>query len=402
MKSDKKYFIILAVFIGIYTVYELQKPKELDWTPTYHFKDKIPFGTFVTHDLMTDMFEGNEANHSFSTLYNNESSDIDRNNQLLIGKQILFSELDFDALLNYVAEGHTVMLAADRLSGRLTDSLDFQMGFNEAFATLNIDELQDGLVGDLKTTVRLEMEGKEREVYTFPFAASAVYFSDYNKDNWEPLAVNGDDGAVVLRLKNSDGQLILSSLPMAFTNYFVLKEETSGFAQALLSLFPKDEALTHNEFYHLGRIEPTSKMRFFLRHEPLKWAMFLFLAILIIFMLFEAKRRQRIIPVVRPLQNTTLEFVNVLGRLYYRQRDHVKLASKRIAYWKEFVRSRYNLKTDKLDDYFIDELVRKSGRSEASVKALVSIAIQVEEESEMSSGDMLLLEKQLNEFYDIK
>lgn len=402
MKGDKKYLIVLLVVLGFYIFYELQKPKELDWTPTYHFKDKIPFGTYVTHDLMKDMFEGREANHSFSTIYFNETNDVERTNQLMIGNQILLSELDFDALLNFVDEGYTVMMAGNRLSGRLMDSLDFSMGINEAFATANIEEIQDGLIGELNTKVHFNIEGRQSETFTFPFAASISYFDEYNKDNWEVLAANEDDGPVVLRLKDREGQLILSSLPMAFTNYFVLDEKTSGFAETMLSFFPKDEALTHNEFYHIGRVEPTSKVRFFLRHEPLKWALFLLIVVVLIFMLFESKRRQRVIPVVKPLQNTTLEFVNVLGRLYYRQSDHAKLASKRIAYWKEFVRSHYNLSTEKLDQHFIDELVRKSGRKETSVKNLVSVAQQLEEGREMSSGELLLLEKQLNEFYDIK
>lgn len=402
MKGDKKYLIGLIVILGLYIFYEFQKPKELDWTPTYHFKDKIPFGTYVSHDLMEDMFEGREANHSFSTIYYNETNGVERTNQLMIGNQILLSELDFDALLSFVEEGYTVMMVASQLSRRLTDSLDFEMGINEAFATANISEIQDGLVGELKSKVHFNIEGRESEVYTFPFAASLSYFKEYNDNNWEALAVNEDDGAVVLKLKDTNGQLILSSLPMAFTNYFVLDEKTSGFAETMLSFFPKDELLTHNEFYHIGRVEPTSKVRFFLRHAPLKWAMYLLIVVILIFMLFEAKRRQRVIPVVKPLKNTTLEFVNVLGRLYYRQSDHIKLARKRIAYWKEFVRSHYNLRTEKLDQYFIDELVRKSGREEATIRNLVSVALQIEEEREMSSGELLLLEKQLNEFYDIK
>lgn len=402
MKGDKKYLIALVVILGLYIFYELQKPKELDWTPTYHFKDKIPFGTYVTHDLMKDMFDGREANHSFNTIYFNETNDVERTNQLMIGNQILLSELDFDALMSFVDEGYTVMMAASALSSRLSDSLGFETGGNEAYGSLGIEQLQEGLVGTLSTYINFDIEGRKSETYTFPLAAAPAYFKEYNEENWEALAANEDDGAVVLRLKNKKGQLILSSLPMAFTNYFVLDEKTSGFAETMLSFFPEDEAITHNEFYHIGRVEPTSKVRFFLRHEPLKWALFLLIAVVLIFMLFESKRRQRIIPVVKPLQNTTLEFVNVLGRLYYRQSDHAKLASKRIAYWKEYVRSHYNLSTAKLDQHFIDELVRKSGRKESLIKNLVSVAQQIEEEREMSSGELLLLEKQLNEFYDIK
>ena len=94
--------------------------------------------------------------------------------------------------------------------------------------------------------------------------------------------------------------------------------------------------------------------------------------------------------------------MNVLGRLYYRQHDHTGLAKKRILYWKDFVRSNYHLQTNRLDDDFINELVRKSGRSDTMVRGLVMLASQVMENQMLEKSDLMLLEKRLNEFYKVK
>jgi hypothetical protein len=50
-----------------------------------------------------------------------------------------------------------------------------------------------------------------------------------------------------------------------------------------------------------------SPMRFILNNPPLRYAWYLLLLGLLIFVLFNAKRKQRIVPVIEPLKNTSLD-----------------------------------------------------------------------------------------------
>lgn len=108
------------------------------------------------------------------------------------------------------------------------------------------------------------------------------------------------------------------------------------------------------------------------------------------------------IPVMTPLSNLTLEFVHTLGRLYYRQSNHVKLSAKRVLYWKEYIRTHYNLNTQELDQSFINELVNKSGKDENLIESLVRVAKQIEKGQGMANEQLLHFEKDLNEFYGIE
>ena len=76
-------------------------------------------------------------------------------------------------------------------------------------------------------------------------------------------------------------------------------------------------------------------------------------------MVFEMKRKQRIIPVINPLANTTLEFVGTIGDLYYQSAEHKNIAEKRIHFLMDQIRAKYWINTDKLDEIFIQTLSPK-------------------------------------------
>lgn len=402
MSTERKYLYALMTILAFYVVYELQKPPETNWSQTFHYQDKIPFGTYVIHDLVEDLFDDGETDHVFDNLFGQDSTYGAAINQLILSSEPGFSAPDYERLWEYLEQGRTIMLGASYISNSLADSLGIELRFDDEQLTFDFEKIQDALAGNVTTEISLELPGKPARQYTFPLLAVPGSISKWDKNLWEPLAFGESGDAVLIRRKQGKGTLYFTTMPLAFTNYFVLKEGTSAFASSLLSLFPKDEPLAHNEYYQLGRIEPTSPIRFFLKNEALKWSIFTLMAATLLFMVFESKRRQRIIPVIKPLQNTTLEFVNVLGRLHYRHHNHVGLAKKRILYWKDFVRSNYHLQTNRLDDDFIDELIRKSGRSEATVRGLVMLASWVMENQVLEKSNLMLLEKRLNEFYKVE
>ena len=402
MSTERKYFYALLAILAFYVVYELQKPEEVNWSQTFHYQDKIPFGTYVMHDLIKDLFDGGEMDHVFDNFFGQDSTYGAETNQLILSSEPGFSVPDCKRLWQYLEQGRTIMLGASYIANSLADSLGIEVGFDDEQLTFDFGKIQDALVGNVTTKIRLELPGESARQYTFPSLAVPGTISEWDEKLWDALAYRESGDAVLIRRKQGKGTLYFTTMPLAFTNYFVLKEGTSAFAASLLSLFPKDEPLAHNEYYQLGRIEPTSKIRFFLKNETLKWSIFILIAATLLFMVFESKRRQRIIPVIKPLQNTTLDFVNVLGRLYYRQHDHTGLAKKRILYWKDFVRSNYHLQTSRLDDEFINELIRKSGRREATVRGLVMLTRRVMENQVLEKSDLMLLEKRLNEFYNVE
>ena len=88
-----------------------------------------------------------------------------------------------------------------------------------------------------------------------------------------------------------------------------------------------------------------SPMRFILSNEGLKWGWYLFLIGMIILMIFNAKRKQRIIPIIKPLTNTTVDFTKTIGNLYFQEGNHDTIMEKKIIYFLEKIRQDYLLDT---------------------------------------------------------
>jgi len=87
--------------------------------------------------------------------------------------------------------------------------------------------------------------------------------------------------------------------------------------------------------------------------------------------LFESKRRQRIIPEIKPLENSSASFVETVGRLYYNEADHTNLGEKMIQHFLEWVRTYYFINTNKLDQRFAEQLTVKSGLPVSVVTSLM-------------------------------
>ena len=90
-------------------------------------------------------------------------------------------------------------------------------------------------------------------------------------------------------------------------------------------------------------------MRYILSQPALKWAWYIFLIGMLDFYIFNAKRKQRIVPIIKPLANTTVDFTKTIGNLYYQEGDHGNIIDKKIIYFLEKIRNEYLIDTTKLE-----------------------------------------------------
>ena len=120
-------------------------------------------------------------------------------------------------------------------------------------------------------------------------------------------------------------------------------------------------------------------------------------------MIFEMKRRQRIIPVIQPLANTSLEFVSTIGNLYYQNKEHKNIAEKKILFFLEQIRTRYYLSTSKVDSAFIETLSKKSGRSVEEVSNLFGTIDKIRGSASITAEQLIELNRQIERFnFNIK
>jgi hypothetical protein len=152
---------------------------------------------------------------------------------------------------------------------------------------------------------------------------------------------------------------------------------------------PGNSNLIWDEYQKQGGIgDNDSIFRAMLREPALRKALYLILAGLLLFMIFRAKRTQRIIPVIKPHVNSSLEFLGTISNLYYRKKDFKTIVEKRHAFFLDYIRKHYYMPTENINDEFLDVLSAKSGVERSKLSSLFN-----------ACNDMLILPYAPNDIF---
>ena len=115
-------------------------------------------------------------------------------------------------------------------------------------------------------------------------------------------------------------------------------------------------------------------------------------------MIIGTKRKQRIIPVIEPLRNTTLDFVDIVGTLYYQTGNHKNIADKKITYFLEYIRNTFQIKTNLYDDVFIERISNLSGIERQKVHDLFYYFSEINFKQSITQLELLKLNRMIEEF----
>lgn len=413
IKENLPYILFALLFIGI-VVIEMNKPKPIDWTPTFSKDDKIPFGSYVIEDRLDDLFPGSEVKSVYQPIYNQLNEKEWKNtNYVFINSDFGIADFDYEIMLEYVANGSNVFVAASSFSfGTLPEDGD----------TLNVKAVRD-FAYDSNITHSSDLDRitvwsqDERSFVGNNFVHCDLYSEEgfalkkeglrksilysFDTARAQILGANNQGRVNFVRIPHGKGAFYFNTVPYAFTNYNILDEETDGaeYAALALSHLP-NQTIWWDEYYKVGRQENQSPLRYFLGNEALRWLTYMSLAALLLFMIFEAKRKQRVIPVIKPPANTTLEFVETVSSLYLNKGDHKNLADKKIQYFFDFIRTKLYISEIDYSAEFLEQLSAKSGVEIDDVKKLFMLIRNIENKQELFEDELILLNKRIEEFYE--
>jgi len=389
MKGYKKFLTVFCILLLLYVIAEMNRPKELDWTITLSLKDKNPYGGLVLYELLPSLFPEASVISTREPLYNTlEDRDSGRSAYLLIDPEIEISQEEQKAMMNYVAEGNYIFLTTLNASRILTDSLRFS--------------LQQQMYSRDSSSLRLINPAFRPGNYfpTGPMTAD-TYFKKLDTARSTVLGENKDGRINYISMSVGSGKIFIHALPLCFSNAFLLKENNAEYVSNVLSYLPKDlETVYWDEYYKQGREGSTNPLRFILGNEWLKWFFRISLLAMLTLLLFESKRRQRIIPIVKPLRNATLDFVQTVGNVYYHHRNNKNLALKKISHFTEFVRTRFYLPANPMNEDFVTAFSAKSGIGEAEVNRLVELINYIQETYVVDDKTLLQLNREIDFYYD--
>ena len=215
-------------------------------------------------------------------------------------------------------------------------------------------------------------------------------------------ALNGAQLSFI-KVPFGEGNIFLHLEPKAFTNYNLLKEERYKYAEGIMSYLPDNniyfDSYSKIQTGYDGDVEKESNLGWFLEQLSFKWAWYTALIFSLLFIIFNAKRRQRIIKIIKPLQNTTIAFVKTISNLYYETQDHKNLIDKKINYFLEKIRTDFNIDTAILNEEFVQKLASKTGKKKEEVKKLIDLINWLRSKNEFFEENLIKLNRELEVFY---
>lgn len=388
--KPNKYLLILLATVTAYMLFEYYRPKPLNWKPTYENDDKIPFGTRALFELLPDVMQQQPVQTTRLPVYNflSETTVSTPSNYVFVCRNFNADRSDQRKLLQYVSRGNNALVSAYKFP----DSLGVVLGFKaeEKNPTLRDSTLRQNFVNPPLS---------KPAGYNFFHDDGRNFLTVKKPQNVTILGRNARNEPIFIRIRYGKGQFFIHNLPLAFTNYYVLDPKTSDYAFKALSYLPARPTYW-DEYQKQGRFDEDQQSIFrYIRSQPaLNWAYYLVIFALLFYAIFAGKRTQRIIPIVEPIQNTSLDFVKTVGQLYFQQGDHDNLIRKKIQYFLAHLRERYNLNTTRLDNEFSETLARKSGGSVAETTELVQLLRNAQKSISLSEYDLLTLNRAIEKF----
>lgn len=392
--KDWKYITYLAILGALLTVLLLTKSKQYNWTVTFSHDDKNPYGAYALNALLPTL--NHPVKNSYKTIYELQDSLSANQNLLIVSSTFSPGKEDTEALLKYIHNGGTALISANYFSGNFADTLGLEIAdvlFNKIENALNPNDTAWLHFASTVMDSTRRFRYKRGNIHNYISRADSIPATTLSKNNYfQPVTIKAGWGK---------GTILINCTPMAFTNIHLLDTANYEFAEGLLSYLPEREIIW-TEYYQLGRFESSTPLRYILTTEPLRWAYFLTLLLILAFILFEAKRKQRVIPIITPLANTSLEFVATIGNLYYQNGDHKNIAEKKIQFFFDHVRTHQGINLQHRYEGDIEFLIRKSGVPEKTVRALINRIQSIRSKEKIRDIELTDLNSQIENFYNKK
>lgn len=343
-KTFKIYAVIFIVVMIILALFEVNKTESTDWRKNFDINQKSPFGLFVFNKEINTLFKS-KVKKIEQTPYDYYQSEKKIHNILVIEEEI--DKQSWNKILNEVSKGSDAMLIVSEMPKEISDSIgyyDSQISFEDE----NVLKLTD------KT-----YQNDFIHLDKFPSGRGFTFIKKGVEVLGKTVEKNNSDQANFIKIKFGKGSIYVHCEPLFITNYYLLKRGNVKYAQDVFSCLKDRETVWF--------VESDAKvsqffLRFILSHPALKYAWWVLLGGLVLFIFFNAKRKQRIVPIIEPLKNTSVDFVKSIGNLYLQEGDFHDMMAKKAQYFLNKVRMDLLIDTQNLDEEFAKKLHLKTGK----------------------------------------
>lgn len=444
MKSSRNFLFAMLVLFVLFCLLQVNLPKKFVWSPTFSHVDKQPFGCFVFDSVLTQSLPNGYHVTKKTFFQLDQEHAKEKISVLMVVDQQNLKQLDVKYLCNIARRGGKVMVVAsgsfddgrnadtvvvDELERtfkvKIEDGMFFSLRGILSGLRAHDNDMYDTIYWNNRETMYAAQSYRmfynlvggtlfvdsvpkvKRLAYTlstagYDYKHDSLYVGDFTRfdtivdkkeriERIDTFAIKKVPAAV--SVPYGKGEVIFVSSPLLFTNYGMLEGNTSVYIFRLMS-YLADLPVYRTEAYvktDAMLVAEQSPFREFIKRPPLRWALYLALLGVVLFMIFTARRRQRVIPILSKPANRSLEFIQLIGTLYYQRKDHVNLVRKKFKLFAEELRKTAGVDISDVntDDSEYLLLAEKTGMNSDRLKKVIrQIRLVLHSEGNISVEEM--------------
>jgi hypothetical protein len=369
MKKGSKILIFVAAFIGMIIVYYslfYNEQKRFDWSEQYELSKDKPYGTWLISELLKK-YDAPSFKELALPLDQSLKNAASPSNYIFIGGEIYLEENSRDSLLSYVAKGNNAFIFTKAQPYMLLTELLEGVDLDSVYTLYNF-AYSDSLINRLDSAY-FRYDKEQQVSYIYRNLNTSYYWSYLNDLIVNPqikklgsskaFNENGvEEGVNFYQIDYGEGSFYFHSQPISFTNISLKEEGMLAYTNNVFGLlnegpiyweehnwrFNRPNAKTwlyKPSFFNTGK----SPLNFILTNPPLKWAWYLLLFFILLFVIFNGKRRKAIIPLLPDRRNTSLAHLKKMSVLYLNNENHYVICAKMFENFLGFLQNELRINT---------------------------------------------------------
>jgi hypothetical protein len=396
-----RHIILFLIVVGSFFTCKKAKKTLPDLRERYGYMDTKPFGAHIAYRLFENIYSDKFINLNkkpFSKFYSDTHFD-SASFYINISNKFYVSEQDAQSLIDFVYDGNTAFIAASVIDTVLLSKIFCRQG-NTGWLFLTTAQNYH------KTTLSLLPDAfSTQDSFSYYYLPFINYFSEIHSDRGRITGYNQNGKPNFFIFFWGKGRLYLHCDPRAFSNYFLLTGNNQLYLTQIMQMMnEKPGNVFWDDYYNKINYRQNGENSFstldvIMKYPALAMAFWIAFVLLLLYILFGIKRKQRIVPVINPVQNTSIAFTEAVAGLYLAEKNNKNIADKMISYFNEYVRTHYFLNIHSTNTEFITTLSKKSGVEFDKVQSLYYAIQQISKAIDVSDYELLSLNEQIQHFY---
>jgi hypothetical protein len=321
------------------------------------------------------------------------------------------------ALIDFVKRGNTAFISSRRWPNGLNlDSLT-ENSFAQLFDPIKPErmamDLPDGLNAELygftkkyvfKKYSPYQRDSMDEYWYTLP----SLIASDYEEIDKYEIIGKHELGNNFVKVDCGSGSFYLHSNPILFSNYFLVKGNGYNYLNDVLSFVPNNGTLLYDDnsrYFKYEDVKLNRKKNFYpleiiMNNKALYAFVLVLIGLFITYVLFNAKRKQRTIPLLPDNNNTSIEFSKTIGALYLQSGNNKKLVEKKMKIFKFFILNKYGISTAVITEQNIKIIAQRTGLTYGFIHGIYKEYDLLINNSSVSAEELMNLHNSFEIFYN--